>query len=53
MIGTHSSALVSRMCCAASYPSMTGITTSMSTRPGRFCRYISKASLPSSASTTV
>src|SRR5712692_3344221 len=53
MIGTHSSALVSRMCRADSYPSITGITTSMSTRPGRSRRYICKASLPSFASTTV
>src|SRR2546429_6668569 len=53
MIGTHSSALVSRMCRADSYPSMIGITTSMSTRPGRSWRYICKACSPSAASTTV
>src|SRR6266853_1338938 len=53
MIGTHSSALVSRMCRADSYPSMIGITTSMSTRPGRSWRYKCSACSPSFASTTV
>src|SRR6266568_2744015 len=53
MIGTHSSALVSRMCLADSYPSMIGITTSMSTRPGRSWRYKCSACSPSFASTTV
>src|SRR5258707_14818319 len=53
MIGTHSSALVSRMCRADSYPSMIGITTSISTRPGRSWRYKCSACSPSFASTTV
>src|SRR5260221_11476802 len=53
MIGTHSSALVSRMCRADSYPSMIGITTSISTRPGRSWGSKWSACSASFASTTV